>query len=391
MPAPIALRASQELPTVHRTLAITAATVLSLAPACSRDSDAQGGSPTGTDESTAQEESTETGLPSIDSLDTGDGDGDGDGDPSDGSDGDENPDNHSSNCGEVNIDLNPLPPNIMLVLDKSGSMATKYWDDGQDTVTRWHSLHGIVSELLDEFRGKVQFGLEFYPRLDSTNEPAGGCKVDAGVEVENGIDTAREIIAAIPEADAIFAGMTPTNTGLSHAVDFLKDLDDTNNEAILLVLDGETNCGQSNEDVRNTAAEALEAGIPVYVVGVDLEEYVLEGLEQVAQAGGTKKVYNTQDATALEVALESLIMDIGTCKVPLDPVPKFEEFVEVEVGGTVVPWLAKHTDCNSANADGWVFTSDQAPWTEIELCGRHCDEFLAAGQVDITFECPPPE
>jgi hypothetical protein len=64
------------------------------------------------------------------------------------------------------IQLEPLPPNVMLVLDKSRSM-TNPWDHDLDATTpqisRWHSLHNVVSDLTAQFSDTIQFGSILFP------------------------------------------------------------------------------------------------------------------------------------------------------------------------------------------------------------------------------------
>ena len=97
--------------------------------------------------------------------DSGDGDGDtttngdGDGDTSGDGDGDE-----LIPCEIPEIDLEPVVPHVMLVLDKSGSMISNSWDHDNNNntadVTRWNSLVSVVDLIVNQFGDQFEFGAQ---------------------------------------------------------------------------------------------------------------------------------------------------------------------------------------------------------------------------------------
>ncbi|HEY7955229.1 MAG TPA: hypothetical protein VII38_08040, partial [Polyangia bacterium] len=65
-------------------------------------------------------------------------------------------------CGKMTfpVNLNQATPNVMLVVDESGSM--------QDTIpgtnqSKWSSLKSAVQSLLSSYDGKVNWGLSIFP------------------------------------------------------------------------------------------------------------------------------------------------------------------------------------------------------------------------------------
>ena len=54
----------------------------------------------------------------------------------------------------------------------------------------------------------------------------------------------------------------------------------------------------------------------------------------------------------------------------------------VKVGGMTLP---KIMDC--ANESGWKYTTDQPPYTGIEVCGAACADLKIAGQADVEYYC----
>src|SRR5690606_14516593 len=156
-----------------------------------------GGNNTGDDDETGV-----TTLPGGDGDPVGDGDGDpfpGDGD-GDG-DGDDEPD-----CGSVSITPEYTPPNVMLVVDASGSMISNSWDHDLDPntpdETRWKTLYGVVETLMNQFGPAMNAGIKRFPSESACdpnpcyNETA--CVVEPDPEVGVGPDNGGAILAAIP-------------------------------------------------------------------------------------------------------------------------------------------------------------------------------------------------
>src|SRR5690606_20011070 len=58
-------------------------------------------------------------------------------------------------CETTTAIASTVPPNVMLVLDKSRSMLNYTWDDDglaqTPEVTRWYSLHGTVESIANQY------------------------------------------------------------------------------------------------------------------------------------------------------------------------------------------------------------------------------------------------
>ena len=92
-------------------------------------------------------------------------------------------------CQVEETQILPTPSDVLLVLDKSGSMSMQKWDHDDNpqtpTVTRWNSLHGVVESVVTKFNKTVNFGVKLYPKIDAGSyEDVGACIVNPGVEVE---------------------------------------------------------------------------------------------------------------------------------------------------------------------------------------------------------------
>lgn len=303
----------------------------------------------------------------------------------------------AEDCGESNFQAEPIPPNVMLVLDKSGSMSMEKWMDNGEQKTRWASLHATTEFLLKSFGDKVNFGLKLFPSIQKGPgfDLSKSCHVDKGIDAACKPGNAQAILDILPKADASFMGATPTVSGLKEAYEHLGSLSDPNPEAAILIVDGRTNCQQSNLELSAIAAAAKAKDILVYVVGIDLDLETMASLAPVALAGGTKKIYNSADSKALASSLESILGGISSCTIPLENTPPHPDHVKVELGKKLeIPHLKEFISCEAAakagHAAGWVFNAKKGPFKQLELCGDSCAAFKSKPKVNVGYECPPP-
>lgn len=307
------------------------------------------------------------------------------------------PGNGQNDCGESKFKAEPLPPNVMLVLDKSGSMSIEKWEDNGVMKSRWESLHGTTKFLLESFGKQVNFGLKLFPSNQSGSifDFTKACEVSTGVDVECSSDSFQSIMKLLPAATFAVQGNTPTAAGLQEAYSYLKTLNDPNPEAVVLIVDGRTNCGQSNELLAATAASAFAEGIKVYVVGIDLDDATVSSLSPAAVAGGTEKIFNSSDSSALSKSLESILGGISSCAIPLESAPPYPKEVTVKLGKSEeIQFRSEFSSCEELKAAGhsagWIYLSESGANAALELCAESCEAFKKSPEVDITFGCPPP-
>jgi hypothetical protein len=332
----------------------------------------------------------------------------------------------------------------MLVLDKSGSMVRdeNKWDhdndcgglcedfgqpgphcaDGNATncVTRWYSLYQVVDFIVTSFNAQINFGAILFPSTSATatyNENA--CLTGATPEVPVAPLNQDAILNGIPAAtsgDTVIRGGTPTSRGISASVTHLNGLAPENPPAMILVTDGAANCEPGavcnnpsdcplledyDPDLHPAVNDAwLTDGIPTYVVGIDIDNFLVTGvgvpdvnpyekLNELAPLGGRPKpngpphFYQTVNQVELQDALQEIIDDTLSCIVDLDPLPPEPENISVFIGGVEVPEI---TDC--ATEDGWMYVNPP-PYDQIELCGTACTDLKAQGEVYIEYYCTP--
>ena len=324
-------------------------------------------------------------------------------------------------CDVAMAELQPVPPNIMLVLDKSGSMVNNSWDHdamgGTPDITRWDSLYQVVEFVTSTFDAQINFGATLFPAVNATaTYNAAACVVGGSPDIDVAPMNSAAILAGIPAAGEtdIFGG-TPATAGVIVGRDHLLEQDAANPRALILVTDGAANCAleamtntqrfeEYDEQLPIVVGSAWDDdSIPVYVVGIDVvDEFsdaapdgypnntnTYDALNEVAVAGGqplpgNEQFYQTTNQLELQDALEQIIANALSCIVPLDPEPAFPELLEVYVSDMMVPPVM---DC--ANEDGWVYSNPGGPFDSIELCGTWCDELKVAGSVTAEYYCDP--
>lgn len=317
-------------------------------------------------------------------------------------------------CDEETLQLAVDPPQIVLLLDKSYSMIESSWDHDGDpmtpTVTRWHSLHGVVDALTHDVEDGVELGMVLFPSPSVPDNGTGtACMVDPDPAAAIALHNADAIVDALPAADALdLYGGTPVGAGMTVALDHLADVYDGRPQAVILVTDGAANCMEGtsgmgvfteyDQGLAPLVAGAFAAGIPTYVVGVDIVDAVgvypqdnpYLRLSEIAEAGGvpneggSASFYNTTDEAQLLTALDGIAADIG-CTFQLDTAAQFVEQVTVRVGGDVVP----RVDECPPDGVGWRFLQDAAPYDSIELCAATCDVAQVEASIDLDYACPP--
>ncbi|MCR9166171.1 MAG: VWA domain-containing protein [bacterium] len=333
------------------------------------------------------------------------------------------------NCGEEEFVLEAVPPNVVLVLDKSGSMVFNSWDADNDPMTeeetRWRSLHDVVSFVVGSFEAEINFGAVLFPSTAAIEElGAGACIVNAEPEVPVASNNADGVLDGIPSAGATstIIGATPATAGIQTALTHLKTLDENIDRFMILITDGAANCGADADttecpgpgcglmevydgNLPTVVGDAFTVdGVPTFVIGIDiLDDLVGEDpndgqvaantfteLNTVAEAGGRaregdEKFFNATNEIELQDALSEIAGQVVSCTIPLSEEPTDPDFVEIEIGGMLYERIE---DCETE--DGWTYLNPEGPFDAIQLCGAACDALADSGELDATFGCPPP-
>lgn len=311
--------------------------------------------------------------------------------------GDNNTDNQNNTgtdsqvCEEVNVVAERDVANVLVLLDRSGSM---YSPGGLFTskVDKWTPAVNAVNSAVGARAESVAFGLMKF----GTGEGCDPGSVDVMPRV-GATDLVTQSLQGRP-AD-ITGGMTPTAESLAAAGEALATVE--GDSYVLLVTDGAPNCNDEqglggecvcpggvcdyweeclddNRTVR-TIESLADNNIKTFVIGYDTGA-LTDVLNRMAVAGdtGAQQYIAVNDQASLSSALESLTSQVASCSYELEKVPSDIRYVSVELGGTAV-------DHESVASDGGWRLDDN----KVEILGGDCERLQAQDrmEIDITVKC----
>lgn len=350
--------------------------------------------------------------------------------------------NPNEECIDVEVDFEPQIPNVVLLIDQSGSMtgsdgnfddtvndaigAGTYtaWDCGDEEDWRWnvvrnvllHPENGVVKPLEDS----VRFGLALY---SSDNGPIRGSECPLLTEVDLAFGTHEEMLDNFECSD--LEEDTPTRESLTAVAEKLNALDFDGPKVIVLATDGlpdSCHCpdwGNQNpssdnppDDCYNTEENQVmrggelmspehaeqydvvqeaariheEYGITIEVINVGTASLQAH-LDDIAEHGGATSgaSINGFNPAALTDAFRSIIDGVRSCAIDLDgEITAGKEntgTIRLDVDATAeIEW--EELTYNDEN--GWVKNSA----TQIELVGTACETIKTGDhELDISFPC----
>jgi hypothetical protein len=297
----------------------------------------------------------------------------------------------AATCGVKTFGLDKVTPDLLVVLDKSGSMGET--PDGQICLTltgvncgptsKWPQMTSAINQVVGQTDGSIRWGLKLFPENS-------GCGISTNIAVPIADQTSGAIRNVI--ATALPNGGTPTRGALAGASLYLSSLNDGHPKYILLATDGEPNCGVSGDQNASDAAAAVSAvrdsvamGVPVFVVGIGnvvdaqatLSAMAVAGGRPQAKAPGYYPVSSTADLVGVLGTIGGLI---GSCSFNLGGVPPDPSNVAITADGTKVP-------ADPTHRNGWDYTAGK---TAVQLYGAWCNASQGGKVKDIkaTYGCP---
>ncbi|MEO8902456.1 MAG: vWA domain-containing protein [Polyangiaceae bacterium] len=296
-------------------------------------------------------------------------------------------------CDQQDFDLQRKPAEILIVLDRSGSM--KDPPTGSRDASKWDLVVPGVNQVVTATDSSVSWGLKVFPEGEGRACAAGSVTSAVTVEVAaaNAQAVTDAVTATTPEGNG-----TPTGDAIDAAVTYLKTLTDTNPKFILLATDGEPSCAGTLQDstaARTQAVQAVTAaaaaGFKTVVVGVaTTKATATKALNDLATAGQMARTDSDPLATQFYLAstkdelvasLETITGQVSSCLFDLNKTPPDPDNIAVVVNGATAPRDPTH-------AAGWDYaTSDD---TQVEVFGSWCDQIKSAdakaGANTVTFK-----
>jgi len=284
-------------------------------------------------------------------------------------------------CGKQTfpIQASKQSPNIMMVVDESGSMQDPI---AGSSMSKWSALVGAVNQLLNTYAGSAQWGLSIFPHTPSNQCSAG--QVDVAVAPNTTMTILSKLNAL---TDQTIGGNTPTNSTLQAMLGSTAGLADaTKANYVLLMTDGEPNCGGDVSSVKSTIGQLYSQAVPVrtFVVGIgDGTSSNPSALNSWAEAGhtartGATEYYQVNTVNDLQKAFADIVSGVASCTYNLSMKPADASLIVAYIGGVAVP------------QDPTNGTTYDAASNTLEFHGTSCDQIKngAASSLDIVYGCP---
>ena len=355
---------------------------------------------------------------------------------------------HDGNiCAVVNLQTTRSTPNIMLLVDRSGSMKSDFGSQ-----TRWQAIATSVfadGGPIENLEGSARFGLTFYSNkdgdvacgdtgcdentclgnkndcsssLDCLRCPTPSCLV-AGTESTSDIIEQAPALNQFSVLQQMFSDYgpnsgTPTGDAISFVTPELAALASSTGEPTLLVVatDGSPDRCESTENSDNhgldtvfdgenvtdgmeesllAAHTAQTQGIDSYIISVGSGTVALSHLQQMANVGlgldqyepaATQAAYYEADDTqGLVDAINAIIGGAVTCNLTLS-----QPIVAASACNGTVRYEGKELACRPNDGNGWFPGAPDADGNTsvIQLRGTACDVLKRdGGQVSGAFPC----
>jgi len=270
------------------------------------------------------------------------------------------------------------PPDLLLVVDKSGSMSETL---GTGDV-KWWVMRDALTSIVTDYENGINFGLLLFPFGSECTAGIVSSQIGAPAS-----DISLTLNLTIPN------GGTPTHTTLQTALNYYNGIAvNPQGRYILLATDGQPNCGSSGDSNTPTVTETIAAinslrsqNILTFVLGFgDAVNNDPTALQSMAEAGGTGNYYACNSPAELQAALDAIAgsLEVPPCTFDLAVVPEDPDKIAVFFDDVPVPRDPGHLN-------GW----DYDPLTnQITIYGAACDQ-LQSGSVSavkVDYGCGGP-
>jgi von Willebrand factor type A domain len=299
-------------------------------------------------------------------------------------------------CAAVASETALIPVNLVVLLDRSGSMGDTAEDPSFDPKQRWVPVTDAMKAFFEEpTSAGIRASLTFFP--DNANACTATDYAKASVPMTALPSSALSTVinATAPKGDTPTRGAIGGAIAQAEAEALARPGERT---AIVVATDGQPyGCGVTSpsDEVAVVASQvgAVASRIPTYVVGVGPS---VDLLKQVATAGGTTEIPVTvgkpeETKAQLLKALQAVRGTLASCELkmpkPSDGRQVDVNKVSVEVARDGAPPAGITYSADCADPAGWHFDNLAAP-TQVVLCKSSCDLVRSqGGKANVKFQC----
>jgi hypothetical protein len=279
------------------------------------------------------------------------------------------------------------PPDLLVVLDRSGSMSESPPVFPPVFDTKWNIMKNALISISTQKDQNIKFGLLEFPSDQN-------CAADATAEVAIALGAHTPITSYFASRSP--GGNTPAHIALGSALTYYQSLAvNPAGRYVLFATDGLPNCDGGDPNAASDAATVAavtalkNAGIPTYVLGFGTFGLNTGVLNDAAVAGGkaksgTTKFYEANNANDLAMALQAIAggIIVPSCTFQLASAPPDPMNVTVTINGMAVPRSPSHTN-------GWDYYPNAMT---ITFFGSYCSQIMmgATTNVEFIYGCPGP-
>jgi hypothetical protein len=258
------------------------------------------------------------------------------------------------NIGVVNLGD---PPDLLVVLDRSGSMTEAPPAFPPIFDTKWNIMKGALNNIATQKDQSIKFGLLEFPSDQN-------CAADATAEVGVALGTHTQFATYFSARSP--GGNTPAHIALGSALTYFNGIPvNTAGRYVLFATDGLPNC------LGGDPSTASDAQTVAAVAGGKAKQ-------------GSTKFYEANNAQDLANALQAIAggIIVPSCTFQLQSAPPDPNNVTVTVNGQAVPK-------DSSHANGWDYYPNAMT---ITFFGSYCQQIQmgASNAVNFIYGCPGP-
>jgi hypothetical protein len=290
-------------------------------------------------------------------------------------------------CGQKSVSVMPVPPDILIVQDKSLSMNQD--SSGANCTaagcSKWSQVSAAMDTVVMATQGSVNWGLIFF-----------GSDTMCGVNTTPSVPIAGNNYSAVSQAyvNNQPSSYTPTEAAVNAAAAYMMTVPDQNPKYLLLATDGIPNCKAGDRTVTDddspgattAVMNAAAAGFPTFVVGIG-NTMGDATLNMFATAGGEPKTgsadgnlfYEVNSTSDLVAALTKIVGQATSRSFPLTGVSGDLEKVAVSAKDASGNTIEIMEDA----VNGWSYTDDTK--TAIILNGDACKNLKSVTYTGFQF------